>query len=1315
MYLGREKIVKKIFIIGFVLAAISFSSILVSFAYTVQKDGDAPNSIGDFTPKYTEESYVNASNTFSGQGIKYYLITHDETKSNLTSLTYLGVDYSLESVVVNKSNDIDFKNVNFSNKDGTTIKLLNYAVPSKDFTIFFDDGLFNNVDSTDYTVFSKENASYIGLNKDINGEPLTVISKNPRSGTGNPNIDDKMERWIFMHKNIYLENLKFDGKNKDMYPVGGGSGTTKVPKNRGEYFFTITGGGVEKGCDGFVMRNIILENIGSDNTTEYPSFWGVDTRNKNIALNILYNPGQINIENVKIRNIKTTEGYGIIQNEYVSDLFYRDISIDSALSNSKSRSIKIEQSGTQSVGQPTYVSPENQSVIFAGIIDLPEDTFHNHIYVQDYRYKYIGVPEDFRYAVWNMSNGNYFNASFELHKEKPNTADNRAIQDLIDNYWVIDGNKNSTVGIQEQLDDIFTVMNYAKTVDNKNRAPQANIKLVTKTVIPSFVVPSRYSDMNVNIVAQTLVENLHTNKNLVSVETGAIITLPINNNIKLYNFDFHTNANYTLKEVIQGIEEPITPVDPGEIIGIPGYPIYTSYYNEQSPKVINSNENTFINNKFTVVAKNLQITTKKSTLVVGSTTNEVATLNNGVSLFDNIIGSKIDDSAIVWFSSDSNIATIDSNGVLTTHAMGDVTIYAKARDIYNQGEIEKPFDSYVLSVVENTAPTIVTQNMIVMQNDSTFKLLDLVISASDKEDTSLSKDNVVIESNGNFDISVLGTYSIIYSVTDSGGLTTQNLATVTVISAGPPLINTHNTSIVVGTIFEEDDLIKLVDSAYDYEGTDIKNSVIIIEKGGFDYNIEGYYTITYAVTYKNGVVGTNTSLIQVLPVNSSIDFPPSIITHGITIYEGSSLNLLSLVDSALDQNGSDLTNSVTYDNGGFNANIPNTYIVTYKVEDINTNLSTLSKAIVIVKPRIPTISANGTTITVGESLDLMSLVTEASDPVSGNLKGSGAVKILSDGGFNKEVVGHYDVTFIVTNEINKSSTITVTVHVQTKINLSPTITAHNVTIKKGENLNLLSLIDKAEDPEDGDIKEKVVVESDGGFNKNIVGSYKVTFVVKDKEGLESRVTVIVYVENLVDTVEVSEKPRTCQDDGYPEGYYWSYEKNACIIDSKIITPQTKKSGNDNIETPIPTQKPSPTKTSNSMQTPSPTHDEITPHESTPEVVGRSWALINLIASLIGVLLTIVLLFAKHEKEEENEENQEVKDEFERKRIYKVIGVIVAVVSIIVFLLTENITLPMKLVDKYTLLMIAFALGNIVCFYFGRKWHEVEDEEVEEQN
>ncbi len=246
-------------------------------AATIHRSGDAVPSEGAFTPAVNEAEYVAPDNSYDGDGIKYYLLTHDEAKRDLESISYDGKEFSLEGVAVQPSSDIDFINLEFPNRDGTKIKLLNYAVPSRDYTIFFDDGLYNDINSTNYTSLSKENASYVGLNRDALGESMATLSKEPRSGTGNPNIDDKMERWIFMNPEIYLENLKFDGKGKDMYPVGGGSGSSKVPKNRGEYFFVVTGGGKGAGCNHFVMRDVVLENIGNDNSTEYPSFWGVDT------------------------------------------------------------------------------------------------------------------------------------------------------------------------------------------------------------------------------------------------------------------------------------------------------------------------------------------------------------------------------------------------------------------------------------------------------------------------------------------------------------------------------------------------------------------------------------------------------------------------------------------------------------------------------------------------------------------------------------------------------------------------------------------------------------------------------------------------------------------------------------------------------------------------------------------------------------------------------------------------------------------------------------------------------------------------------
>ena len=138
-------------------------------------------------------------------------------------------------------------------------------------------------------------------------------------------------------------------------------------------------------------------------------------------------------------------------------------------------------------------------------------------------------------------------------------------------------------------------------------------------------------------------------------------------------------------------------------------------------------------------------------------------------------------------------------------------------------------------------------------------------------------------------------------------------------------------------------------------------------------------------------------------------------------------------------------------------------------------------------------------------------------------------------------------------------------------------------------------------------------------------------------------------------------------------------------------------------------------------TPTPEIEEIEEPEQ-PEVGHKgSWALINLIASLLGLLAALFLIFAKHQKDDDEEDqnqsaamNEEDPEQLKRKRIYKWISGLTAVISVIVFVLTENMRLPMILVDKWTLLMVVFFLINAVTLYLGRRWHENEDDEEQTQ-
>ena len=103
-----------------------------------------------------------------------------------------------------------------------------------------------------------------------------------------------------------------------------------------------------------------------------------------------------------------------------------------------------------------------------------------------------------------------------------------------------------------------------------------------------------------------------------------------------------------------------------------------------------------------------------------------------------------------------------------------------------------------------------------------------------------------------------------------------------------------------------------------------------------------------------------------------------------------------------------------------------------------------------------------------------------------------------------------------------------------------------------------------------------------------------------------------------------------------------------------------------------------------------------------------------------MLLGIFLLFSKKEKEDEDDSNPDniqmtsSEDEEANKQVrhsrWKVLAVVDAIISIVLFILTENITLPMVLVDKWTLLMFALTCVNVVSLILGRRFHDEDQEE-----
>lgn len=88
----------------------------------------------------------------------------------------------------------------------------------------------------------------------------------------------------------------------------------------------------------------------------------------------------------------------------------------------------------------------------------------------------------------------------------------------------------------------------------------------------------------------------------------------------------------------------------------------------------------------------------------------------------------------------------------------------------------------------------------------------------------------------------------------------------------------------------------------------------------------------------------------------------------------------------------------------------------------------------------------------------------------------------------------------------------------------------------------------------------------------------------------------------------------------------------------------------------------------------------------------SWALLNLIFMILNVLLLVIIPRKKKEDEEEKQVQYRT----------NALGIILALAAILVFIFTQNVYLPMVIVDQWTPLMGVFAAGGIVTKVFSHK-------------
>ena len=163
---------------------------------------------------------------------------------------------------------------------------------------------------------------------------------------------------------------------------------------------------------------------------------------------------------------------------------------------------------------------------------------------------------------------------------------------------------------------------------------------------------------------------------------------------------------------------------------------------------------------------------------------------------------------------------------------------------------------------------------------------------------------------------------------------------------------------------------------------------------------------------------------------------------------------------------------------------------------------------------------------------------------------------------------------------------------------------------------------------------------------------------------------------------------------------------------------------------VPTPTPVPEEKVEEEQTPKaePKEEEKVEEDYTPKATQEYyWALINLICAIVTVLFGLLLLISKRHKDEDDEEeddetkqqattNEDEEQEQEKKRglFTRVLAVLIAIASVVFFLVTEDMSLAWTWTDQWTIWMVVIGLVQIVVFFVGRKWKNVDDDDDDEE-
>jgi len=463
-------------------------------------------------------------------------------------------------------------------------------------------------------------------------------------------------------------------------------------------------------------------------------------------------------------------------------------------------------------------------------------------------------------------------------------------------------------------------------------------------------------------------------------------------------------------------------------------------------------------------------------------------------------------------------ANIQITGLLDVNILGTYTQFYDVSDSANNAAVTLTRTIEVVEAPDTTLPTIslLGDNPLELTINNTYN--EPGYTATDNKDGNLT-DSVVVNSSA-INTNVIGSYSVVYSVSDNA----SNSATATRIvnvSAAPDttppvitLLGANPIEVVQGTTYNEPG----------YTATDnvdgIITGLVVVDLSAVNPNVVGSYPITYNVSDQASnaaLTVTRTVTVTTAPDTT----PPTITLLGDTPLElTTNDSYLEPGYTAADDTDGDLSDSVVVDASAVNTSVIGSYSVIYNVSDSASNSATTTRVVNVsaapdtTPPIITLLGANPIEVVQGATYNEPGY--SATDNIDGTITG---LVIVNTSAVNTSVVGSYPITYNVSDQAsNTALTVTRTVTVIT----APDTTAPIITLLGDTPLELTtndSYVEPgytAADDTDGDISGSVVVNS-SAVNTSVVGSYSVIYNVSDSASNSATATRMVNVSAAPDT------------------------------------------------------------------------------------------------------------------------------------------------------------------------------------------------------